>query len=279
VSYVLEPAQILIVSENIQMQQFNFVVSDLMKISEFEDLGRDDEMIDLLRFSESKSGLNGLNNSSIERLQNEYTYLNRKRGLTVVISDFRDTRRDRQSSKYAMPSGPYLEISIYESRPGGFSAFGQQFVSGFKSELVARFGDAVIQVTPTPPTNDAEYWRVTTINMVAGAIGWSIAFGVGLLITSPISFYALRKLPVRTGVKRAAFTLVSTWLVTPMPFPAASILVIALPHVFAAPWTDLDYYEQVKNMALYSFPISMIFCAIISVRVFRRSDDSGVAAG
>lgn len=71
------------------------------------------------------------------------------------------------------------------------------------------------------------------------------------------------------NLKRLIFAVVNAWLVAPLPFPAAFILVIPLPNLFAFPWTSTDYYSRVASFAAVSFPLTLLLCAVVSLFLFR----------
>jgi hypothetical protein len=145
---------------------------------------------------------------------------------------------------YDEPVAPF-EVAIYEERPGGFSSSGNRFLSEFQESLKNSLGTSVTLATPPPKTDDAEYWRITTTNAFVGIINWLAVFGISIAITGAISRSVLKLIPIRANAKRAVFVLVNTWLATPLPFPAATILVILLPNLLAFPWTNLDYYHAI----------------------------------
>jgi hypothetical protein len=126
--------------------------------------------------------------------------------------------------------------------------------------------------TPPPATNDREYWRISITNFIVVVVNWLAVFGVSLAITGSLSVYIIKKASIRVSIKRGIFVLINTWLVAPLPFPAATILVIVLPNVLAFPWTSLDYYQRVIDVAVVSFPIALILCTLISFRAFRHPD-------
>ena len=89
-----------------------------------------------------------------------------------------------------------------------------------------------------------------------------------------VSRYGLRKLKISANLKRLIFSVVNTWLVAPLPFQAAFILVIPLPNLFAFPWTSTDYYTRVAPIAALSFPVTFLLCAVLSLFLFGAKSGS-----
>jgi len=233
----------------------------------FEDLGTQDEMIALMR----QTG------GDVSDLLHEYTYINEPRHLRVLLTDYTDVRTHLHTSAYERPVGPFLEFCIYEERPGGFSSSANQFLADLQERLTSI--GTVTLVTPPPPTDNAEYRRVTRGIFVTGILGWLGVFGITVGITGGISYLALRRAPISRGVKRTIFVLVNTWLAAPLPFPLAAVLITLLPNLLAIPWTDWDYYRRVQSFAVVSFPIAMALCALLAIGLFRGSSAEQRAAG
>ena len=241
-------------------------VERLLAHEGFENLGRYDEMISLIQGSKMSARVKA---EELARLNRERNYTNRSTNMDVIVADYSRSRPAKGSLTYTPPEGPFIEINTYQRRPGGFSLKGRQFYSRLFSALKDKFGPSVRIVQDPPPGDESEYWRVTLWNFATSIVWLSIALLVPLLLTGSLSVYLLRRTRLHPGAKRALFTFINTWLVTPLPFPAAFIMTIPSPNLLAFPWTDLDYYHRVASFAAISFPCTFVVCAIVSWYLFK----------
>jgi len=242
-------------------------VHDLLAKEGFEDLGKDTEMIALIQ--QANAMPDNVSREQLARLDREYTYLNRRHNLRVVLSNYTNGVPPELSLGYRPTSDHFVELVIHDERPGGFGPYGLAFYKRLLSALKQRYGGLLREIQSPPPTDEAEYRRITTKNAIAGNIGWSLALVLPLLITGSLSRYVLQKLKVSRNLKRLIFAVINAWLVAPLPFPAAFIFVIPLPNLFAFPWTSTDYYSRVASFAAVSFPVTLLVCAIVSLVLFR----------
>ncbi len=242
-------------------------VHDLLVREGFEDLGKYEEMIALIRQDDAMPP--SVKREQLVRLDREYTYLNRRHHLRVVLSNYADGVPPEMSLSYTPTSDHFIELAIYDERPGGFGPYGLAFYNRVVSALTERYGASLREIQFPPPTNETEYRRITAENAIAGTVAWSLAFALPLLLTGSLSRYALQKLKISMNLKRLIFAVVNAWLVAPLPFPAAFILVIPLPNLFAFPWTSTDYYSRVASFAAVSFPLTLLLCAVVSLFLFR----------
>ena len=243
-------------------------VSRSLKAEGFEDFGRYDEMIALIRQNRAMSP--AARDEELARLNRERTFLNDSHHLRVVWADYSNglpTEPFRLG--YKPTSDHFVELNVYEERPGGFSPDGVRFYNRFLSDLQKAFGTAVVVVKTPPPTDDAEYQRITRANAVGAIVGWLIAASGALLFTGSLSVYLLRRLNLPLAVRRPIFALVNAWLIAPLPFQGGFIFVFPGPNFLAFPWTDIDYYAKVATYARLSFPCALIFCAFVSLLLFR----------
>jgi hypothetical protein len=206
----------------------------------------------------------------LARLNRERTFLSDPHHLRVVWADYSNAApADYGLLRYKPSSDHFIELNIYEERPGGFSSDGIQFYERFLSALQKQFGASVVVINPPPPTNEAEYRRITLVNKIGAIVGWIVAAFVGLLFTGFLSVYLLNRLKTSTIARRLIFVLVNTWLVAPLPFQGGYIFVLPGPNLIAFPWTDWDFYSKLASYARVSFPCALVVCALISVLVFR----------
>lgn len=240
---------------------------DILVREGFEDLGKYKDMIALV--NQDNAMPPSVKRQQLVRLDREYTYLNERHHLRVVLSNYADGVPPEIRLDYARISDHFIELAVYDERPGGVGQYGLGFYDRLVAALKQKYGASVRVVESPPPTNEGEYRRITTENTIAAIIAWFMAFALPLLVTGSLSRYLLQKLSISTGLTRAIFVMTNTWLVTPLPFPAASILVIPLPNLLAFPWTSADYYLRVASFAAVSFPVTLSLCAIVSLFLFR----------
>lgn len=271
--YRLVPARLNI--EDVAPKSYPAVeatVHHLLVSKGFEDLGKHEEMIALIQQNNAMSP--SVKREELARLQREYTYLDRRHHLRVVLTDYSGGVPTELSLGYAPLTGHFVELAIHDERPGGFGAYGLAFYRRFVSALKQRYGGSLRQIQRPPPTDEKEYRRITAENTTASIIAWSLALALPFLVTGSVSWLALRKLEIPATPKRVVFSVVNAWLVAPLPFPAAFILVIPLPNLFAFPWTSTGYYARVAPFAAVSFPLTFLLCAISSLFLFRAKSRS-----
>jgi len=249
-------------------QQLLASVSRFLKSDGFEDFGKYDEMIALIRQDHAMPA--SARQEELARLNRERTFLSDPHHLRVVWADYSNAApADYRLLRYKPSSDHFIELNIYEERPGGFSSDGIKFYERFLSTLQKQFGASVIVVKNPPPTDEAEYRRITRVNTIDGIIGWLIAALLGLLFTGSLSGYLLKRFKISTMARRLIFILVNTWLVAPLPFQGGYIFVFPGPNLIAFPWTDWGFYSKVASYARVSFPCALVLCALISVLLFR----------
>jgi hypothetical protein len=261
--YRIDPARLNIIDVTPEsLPDITTTLRDFLVREGFEDLGKYEEMIALIR--EDKATPVSVKRKELIRLEREYTYLNRHHHLRVVLSNYADGVPPEMSLRYTPVSKYFIELAIYDERPGGFGPYG----------LKQRYGASLREIEAPPPTNETEYRRITTENTIAGTVAWSLAFALPFLVTGSVSRYAIQKLKISTNLKRLIFVVFNAWLVAPLPFPAAFILIIPLPNLFAFPWTSTDYYSRVASFAAVSFPVTFFLCAAASFLLFRGEVDT-----
>jgi hypothetical protein len=275
VGYVSKPGIIdITVSSAESSDQIQTEIARFLATEGFENLGRYDEMISLIQGSEMSKRVK---EEELVRLNRERNFTNRSTNMDVTVADYSSSKPPKASFTYAPPEGPFIEINTYEGRPGGFSLKGRQFFSRLFSDLKGKFGPSVRIVQDLPPDDESEYWRVTLWNLATSIIWLSMALLMPLLLTGSLSVYLLRRTRFSPGIKITLFALINTWLVTPLPFQAASIMTIPSPNLLAFPWTNFDYYRRVASFAAISFPCTFVVCTIVSWYLFRApSDDASL---
>jgi len=251
-------------------------VSGFLQNEGFEDLGRYDAMISLIQHSDMPESLR---KEELGRLNRELTFLKDSSHLRIVWADYSSGEVSKRAIRYTAPSSPFIEISIVEERPGGFSAHARRFYRRFLWTLQRQYGTSVVVVQDPPPGDDAEYRRITINHIVMGTIDWLIAFSLAFLLTGSLSYRLLRRRGLARTTKRLIFVAANTWLAAPMPFQGGYIFVLPGPNLFAFPWTDMNYYRNFASFAAVSFPCAVVLCAISSSFMFSgRSEIKRVKA-
>jgi hypothetical protein len=266
--YVLEGAVLNIAcAGDSTKQQLMAELSTFLAKEGFENLGRYNEMIALVQSMPVEA-----RQQQLARLNRERTFLNDLNHLRIIWADYTNaTPKDLESLRYTPVSGRFIEIGIYEERPGGFSDAGVAFYRRFLSDMKDHFGASIFIAREPPANNQNEYLRITIANLMV-SVFWSIvALGLSLAFTGSLSYFALRKLQLSPGAKRAIFVAVNAWLAAPMPYPTTWVQ-IPLPNLFAFPWTDLHFYSNVALYAAVSLLCSFLICTLLAVRLFRNSD-------
>jgi hypothetical protein len=275
--YRLEPARVTI--DGVIPKAFPAAlktVHDVLVSEGFEDLGKYEEMIAMTQQDNSMPP--SVKREQLVRLEREYTYLNSRHHLRVVLTNYTDGVPTEISLSYAPTSGHFVEAAIYDERPGRFGPYGLAFHRRLVAALKQRCGASVRTVETPPPTDQREYRRITAKNTRAAMLAWSLALALPLLVTGAVSRHLLRTLKISANLKRLIFSVVNAWLVAPLPFPAAFILVIPLPNLFAFPWTSTDYYAHVAPFAAVSFPVTFLLCAFSRSSCSDRTVDPSAAA-
>jgi hypothetical protein len=196
-AYSVGPARITLTDAgDLSMTNLRAAIGAMLEAGGFDDLGTDYEMIALTRHAapERTGALRA------ERLLHEYTYLNERRNLRVIVTDYTDVARGRPSLAYEAPTGPFFEISLYEERLGGFSSAVHSFLAEIWQELKTL--DAVVTLATPPTTDTAEYWRVTLSGLFRGILAWPTVFGVTVAVMGGISYGVLKRTPIPISVKR-----------------------------------------------------------------------------
>jgi hypothetical protein len=274
-SYVVDPARLNVTGmADDSRDQLLKEVSSFLGQEGFEDLGKPEEMIALFQHGSMPETVK---EQELDRLTRERTFLNAPHHLRVEFSDYSNGEPPKMALSYAPVSDHFVEINIYDERPGGFSPYGLGFFSRFLATLRQKHGTSLVIVKEPPPTNEAEYRRITVVNAVGAGVGWFIALLVPFLFTGGLSIYLLRKCRFSTPAKRLIFVLINSWLVAPLPFPAASILVIPAPNLLAFPWTDSDFYSRVASYAAVSLPCTLALCALASMFLFRSPSETSAS--
>ena len=185
-------------------------------------------------------------------------------------------RRWRSGSNWIRETeGPFVEISTYEYRPGGFSHKGLTFHADLVTFLRQEFPSSVSVVQEPPPPNHFENLTINVVNVASLVFMWAAVFFLSVLISGSLSLAILRRLRIPVLVKRLCFVAINAIVATPVPFSAAFIFVVYLPHVFAFPWNNFDYYDRIFDVAMWSFPLSVSLCVLLAFRLI-TPDKSGL---
>jgi hypothetical protein len=252
------------------------IVSYLMQ-RKFIDLGIDEEMLRLLEWSNTQheGKLVESNNEQIKRIHRTRHLKNEPLDIDVMLIDYSDPSVKERYVKYSeaiveITKNPTLEINIHNYRAGGFSPEGHSFFNEFYAFVSSNYGNRAYIVFQPPETNDKEYYKTTLTNFLSGAFWWFIVYSISLSIFGVVLIKGLKRTRLSIIWKRTIFTIFGTLLVTPLPFPAATIFVIVMPSVLALPAIGSDYFSRVSDFAIPSFIVSAVICFIISMRCIKE---------
>lgn len=250
-------------------------VSRVLVSEGFEDLGKYDEMIDLI----SHGSMDAITkNRELDRLHREYNYLDGSRNLSATASDYVSVDKSTVQLRYEAPFKSFIELAIYESRPGGSSRRGQVLFKKIFLKLQSIHEGMVVLINDPPPTDEAEYRRVTIVNTVGSIVACLIALSLSLVAIGIPIYLIVKRMRLPMAAKRISFSILCAWLVTPMPVPAA-LIEIPVPNLFLFPWNDVSYYRHRGAFFVTSFIATLVVCAFLSMYKFReRPENRGVEA-
>lgn len=270
-AYRLEPAKLLITdSSTAGREDVIRWMGPYLTGQGFEDLGLDHSMADFLRSTHQ----DGSSEDYAVLRENQRTFLDRKRDLRITATAFGKGSAARKFLSYTLPEEDFLEISIMEQRPGGFSPQGHLFHEAFLAELSRQTGAEPLIVAPPPPTNEAEYRRITLTNRIGGAIAWGIAYGIGLLLSGPLTAYVLRRRRLSLRARRSWFIPIVAWISMPIPAPA-TIMVVPAPNLIAFPWLFAgSLYSINPPFILVSAATALILTTAIAFAFLRPLPDT-----
>jgi hypothetical protein len=125
--YVDEPARLNVIgmTDDSKKQQLLDNVATFLRKEGFEDFGRYDEMIALIQQDHAMP--TKVREDELARLNRERTFLNDPLHLRIIWADYSVAAPAELALLRYTASFPFIEINIYEERPGGFSAEGQRF--------------------------------------------------------------------------------------------------------------------------------------------------------
>lgn len=239
----------------------------------FEDQGKDEEMLKILEARSSRTDLGSNNwvNFRIEQLNLTQRLSNDKLNLEITIIDYSNVQAKKRHLKYnteetPVTDGPSLEIGLLNHRPGGFSKNAFSFYNDLISVLEKTYEGEIRIIFSPPPTNQREYFRIEIINFISGIVWWFVVFSISISLFGFGIRLLLKKVKLSILSKLLIFTFFGTILSTPLPFPAATILIVLLPSVFAIPSIGTDYFVRVFDFAIPSFSVSALLCTALAFK-------------
>jgi len=268
------------------VNQFNILqesISDFLMAKGFTDLGKDEEMLDLLEWSSKKHQgdvIAKTNSDQINRIHRTRRFKNEELEVDVVIIDYSDSAIKKRFVNYStseseISDSPALELNIYNYRPGGFSVEVNKFYEEIFSFIESNHNKPINIVFSPPETNQSEFYKITTINLLTSGLWWLIVYTISIGIFGFIIIKTLNRTNFAIFTKRAIFALLGTILATPLPFPA-TIFVIVLPSVMALPAIGSDYFLRIQTFAIPSFIVSAALCVLISTYVIKGSKSENI---
>ncbi|MGS0496910.1 hypothetical protein ACU8V4_06750 [Pseudoalteromonas mariniglutinosa] len=262
--------------------QFNTLlgsIRDFLQAKDFADLGKDEEMLELLKWSSGKhkgDSIANTNNDQISRIHRTRRFKSEELELDVVIIDYSDLAIKKRfvnypSSESVISDSPALELNIYNYRPRGFSIEGHKLYEEILSFIESNHNKPINIIFSPPETNQKEFYKVSAINFLTGGVWWLIVYTISIGIFGFIIIKTLNRTKFTVVNKRAIFALFGTILATPLPFPAATIFVIVLPSVMALPAIGSDYFSRIQTFAIPSFIVSAALCVLLSIYLIKGS--------
>jgi hypothetical protein len=267
--------------------QFNILrdsISTFLLAKDFTDLGKDEEMLELLEWSNKKHQGDVVaksNSGLIDRIHRTIRFKNEEFEVDVVIIDYSDPAVKKRFVNYStseseISDSPTLELNIYNYRPGGFSVEAHELYEGLRSFIELNHNSPINIVFSPPETDQYEFYKSSAINMLTIALWWLIVYMVSIGIFGLIIINILNRTKLAVDTKRAIFALFGTILATPLPFPAATIFVIVLPSVLALPAIGSDYFLRIQAFAVPSFIVSAVLCVLISIYSIKGSQSENI---
>ena len=190
--------------------------------------------------------------------------------LSVDVIDYSDSSPRAFEFSARSCSAPCIEVTIHNHRPGGFSKSARNFHDEMMTFLNAGNGWIVREAVTPPPEDRSKYILVSAMNWVAGGIIWLIVFLLPLSAIGLLSGLIPTVSRHSHIVRRTIFVLLGAFLATPLPFPAASILMIPLPSIFMWIDPDPDYLFSIRDVAMVSLSASACVGTLVSFLVFRK---------
>lgn len=263
--------------------QFNILRSSLNKFlvqKGFTDLVKDEKMLELLEWRSKEHQGDAVSNTNsfiIDWIHRTRRSTNDELDLYVEIVDYSDFAIKKRfvnypTSETEISNSPSLELNIYNSRPGGFSAEGHEFYKAIFSFIELNHNQPINIVFSPPETDQYEFYKNNFINFLAIAFWWLIVYMFSIAIFAVIVTKILERTKLTVITKRGIFVFFGTLLVTPLPFPAGIILSIMLPSILALPLIEADYVLRIQDYAIPSFIVSAIFCALLSIKLFKEKN-------
>jgi len=272
------------VSDESQFNMLRDSISDFIMTKGFSDLGKDEEMLDLLEWSSKKHQGDAIaksNNDQINRIHRTRRFKSEELELDVVIIDYSDPTIKKRfvnypTSESGISDSPALELNIYNYRPGGFSIEGHKLYKEILSFVELNHSSQLKIIFSPPETDQSEFYKVTSINLIAGGLWWLIVYTISIGMFGFIIIKTLNRTKFTVFTKRVIFTFFGAILSTPLPFPAATIFVIVLPSVLALPAVGTDYFVRIQDFAIPSFIISVVFCLLISMYFIKGTKSENI---
>jgi len=244
-------------------------MSAFLKAEGFDDLGKDKEMIALFeKMDDKKDGVGDLKRTQLTRLNRELNFYHAGARLRLVWADYVDSDIPRDFP-YSPPAKHFIEIQIFEERPGGFSANGLRVYNRLVSILRAQVGNAVVVIKGPVRANEADDSHSVLVDMVGLLIAYALSLCLSLFLTGGVSVYLLKKSHISHTKKRIIFVLVNAWLCMPIPLPVA-FTDLLWPNLFAFPWLDVGYYQKLGPFFMVSLLGAVAVCSVVSMVKFRR---------
>lgn len=251
-------------------------ISDFLEIRGFQNHGVDNEMIALLRhrWPHETARDREFNDAHIQLLLRKLRYTKESADLIIDVIDYSDIEIREQNVHDNRRSMPFIEITIHNDRPGGFSESAREFHASVGDYLRrSNLGD--IRVAANPPKDDwVEYFYITIVGFISGLALWLVVLLIPLVVIAVV----VRRTPWLSDFssvsKRTIFVLLGVFFATPLPFPAASILVIPLPSALVWIAPDPDYFYRIREYIVPTLLGSFLVSTALAIRIFTSEKET-----
>jgi hypothetical protein len=211
-----------------------------------------------------------------------------------TIEFWRHTREDLRGDITAYPSAefgsaiqrsgvstephfPFLELTLSDLRPGGFSSEGL----GAYAELTAFLRQqhyTVVVVSEPPPADEKEHLRIVLTNALTMSAWWLVSWAAGIAIIGGLADWGMRAAGGRQWVRRIVLVCVGVLLATPLPVPTMFVTVWA-PNLLCAFGGPRGYAALAKEFGALlpaAFAVSLCLSVLAAAFLIRAGDRDAV---
>ena len=170
-----------------------------------------------------------------------------------------DCDRDKPRQGY-----PFIEITVSDGRPGGFSADGIAVYGEILSLLQRQGGKLVVAIDP-PPADEAEHDRIVTNNAVTRIVWWLVAWALYAVVIGWTSVGILRVCGVQARTRGIVFVVLGVACITPLPI-STGFFSFYIPAVLWLP-SSVGLYAEYAEMFGLLLPAAFLMSLGLSLLV------------